>query len=78
LTNPGTAVVSITSIVLNGADPEDFVTLNNCGTDLAASATCTVYVAFTPTVAGARTATLSVADDATGSPQTVKLSGTGN
>jgi hypothetical protein len=78
LTNSGTAAVSITSIVLNGVDPHDFVTLNNCGAVLGGGASCTVFVAFTPTAIGSRTATLSVVDDASGSPQSVTLSGTGN
>jgi hypothetical protein len=77
LTNPGTAPVAITSIALIGSDPGDFVTLNNCGADLAAGASCTVFVAFTPTVTGARAATLSVTDNAAGSPQAVALTGTG-
>jgi len=34
-------------------------------------------VLFTPSANGARTATLNIADNATGSPQTVALSGTG-
>jgi len=77
LTNSGTAAVSITSITLNGVDPHDFVTLNNCGAVLGGGASCAVFVAFTPTAIGSRTATLSVADDASGSPQSVALSGTG-
>jgi hypothetical protein len=78
LTNSGTAAVSIASIVLNGVDPHDFVTLNNCGAVLGGGASCTVFVAFTPTATGSRTATVSVADDASGSPQLVALRGTGN
>lgn len=78
LTNSGTAAVSIASIVLNGVDPHDFVTLNNCGAVLGGGASCTVFVAFTPTATGARTATLSVTDDGSASPQSVGLSGTGN
>jgi hypothetical protein len=34
-------------------------------------------VTFTPTATGTRTGTLSISDNATGSPQTVSLSGTG-
>jgi hypothetical protein len=78
LTNSGTAVVAITSIALKGADPGDFVTLSNCGANLAAGASCTALVAFSPTAAGNRTGTLSVTDDVSASPQVVTLSGTGN
>jgi hypothetical protein len=50
---------------------------NNCGTSLAAGASCTVSVSFAPTAAGAATGTLSVNSSAPGSPLTVALSGTG-
>jgi hypothetical protein len=38
---------------------------------------CAISVTFKPTAAGTRTGTLSVSDTATGSPQTVNLSGRG-
>src|SRR5436853_455881 len=44
---------------------------------LAAGGTCTINVTFTPTASGARTGTLSLADDAGGSPQMFSLSGNG-
>src|SRR5436853_311480 len=44
---------------------------------LAAGANCTINVTFTPTASGARTGTLSLADDAGGSPQIMTLSGNG-
>jgi Abnormal spindle-like microcephaly-assoc'd, ASPM-SPD-2-Hydin len=44
---------------------------------LAAKATCTFSVVFTPTAKGTRTGTLSVSDSALGSPQTSTLTGTG-
>src|SRR6202046_567527 len=50
---------------------------NNCGTSVAAGASCTVGVTFAPTAAGAATGTLSVNSSAPGSPLTVALSGTG-
>src|SRR6202035_4485599 len=50
---------------------------NNCGTSLAAGASCAVSVTFAPTAAGAATGTLSVNSSAPGSPLTVALSGTG-
>ncbi len=46
-------------------------------TNLAVEASCTINVTFTPTTTGAAAGTLSVSDNATGSPQTVALSGTG-
>src|SRR5437016_13409562 len=44
---------------------------------LPAGANCTINVTFTPTASGARTGTLSLADDAGGSPQIMTLSGNG-
>ncbi|HXJ91995.1 MAG TPA: SBBP repeat-containing protein [Terriglobia bacterium] len=47
------------------------------GTPLATGSSCTVVVTFAPTAAGSQTGTLTLSDSATGSPQTVKLSGAG-
>src|SRR5207249_9155088 len=38
---------------------------------------CSISITFTPTAMGARTGTLTVLDNASGSPQTAALSGTG-
>ena len=73
LTNNGTASLSVTSIAASG----QFAQNNNCGSSLAVSATCTINVTFTPTTAGPLTGTISVTDNASGSPQTVNLTGTG-
>ncbi|MGB7332496.1 MAG: protease pro-enzyme activation domain-containing protein [Terriglobales bacterium] len=48
-----------------------------CGATLAAGKTCQIGVTFNPTQVGALTGTLSVSDNASNSPQTVSLSGTG-
>ena len=73
LTNTGADVLSITSITPSG----DFAAVSNCGTVVAAGASCGISITFTPTVAGARTGSLSVVDDASGSPHLVTLNGTG-
>jgi hypothetical protein len=44
---------------------------------VAAGATCTVSVAYRPTVAAVESANLAITDNAAGSPQTVALSGQG-
>jgi hypothetical protein len=77
LFNTGNATLSISSITITGADPGDFSQTNTCGSSVAAGGNCTINAVFTPTVAGARTASVSVNDNASGSPQTVALSGTG-
>ncbi|HXJ94618.1 MAG TPA: choice-of-anchor D domain-containing protein [Terriglobia bacterium] len=75
LTNTGTATLKVTSVSVTGADAADFSQTNNC-TAVVVQATCTVSVIFTPTASGTRTAALSIADNAPGSPQTPIVSGT--
>jgi protein gp37 len=77
LTNNGTAPLSITSIVVAGTNGGDFTETNTCGTSVAASATCVISATFTPTAAGTRTASITINDNAPGSPQTVSLNGAG-
>jgi len=64
------------SISITGADPSDFAQTNNCPLTLAPAKKCTISVTFSPKALGTRTATLSVSDNASNSPQTVSLSGT--
>jgi trimeric autotransporter adhesin len=73
LTNSGTAALAISAVTV--AAP--FGATHNCGTSLAAGATCTLSARFTPVVAGAATGSISLASSAAGSPHTVALSGTG-
>src|SRR6266700_3943025 len=76
--NSGTATLTLTSETLTGTNAISFLmSANTWTTSLAAAASCTVSVEFKPTAAGALTASLSIADNATGSPQAVTLSGTG-
>jgi hypothetical protein len=80
LTNQGDAPVSFTSVLESGPNAADFAFFNLCsssGATLPVQGTCTVSVTFTPSAAGVRTATLTFSDSATGSPQTVTLSGFG-
>ena len=72
LTNTGNVALNITSISASG----DFQT-NNCGASLAATASCSVNVTFTPVASGSRSGTVSIASNAPGSPHTVSLSGNG-
>src|SRR5439155_21054437 len=77
LSNPGTASLSMSGVAVTGTNSGDFGQTNNCGTSVAAGAQCTINVTFTPTASGTRTATLIVTDNASGSPQAVSLTGTG-
>ena len=80
LTNSGTALLTITSIGITGANASEFAQTNSClpppYNTLVAGAHCTINVTFSPTAPGAATASVSVTDNATGSPQTVALTGT--
>ena len=73
------ASVTIDGFAFTGTDPTDFgKSSTTCASTLAARKSCTVDVTFTPSATGTRTAILEVKDTAVGSPQAVKLSGTGN
>ena len=73
LSNTGTGALSISAIAISG----DFSQTNNCGNSIAVGGSCTVAVTFRPSAAGTRTGSLTVQDNASGSPQSIPLSGTG-
>jgi len=77
LKNTGTAALSITGIAITGANPAAFLQTNTCGASLAAGASCAISVTFTPATVASFSATLSVTDNATGSPHQVALTGAG-
>jgi Abnormal spindle-like microcephaly-assoc'd, ASPM-SPD-2-Hydin len=76
VTNHEKMIVNFTNVGINGTNSTDFAQTNTCSS-LSPGGTCTVSVTFTPSAKGARTATLTLTDSATNSPQTAKLSGTG-
>jgi hypothetical protein len=73
VSNTGNAAAAVSGISTTG----DFTQTSNCGASIAAGASCAVSVAFRPTTTGSRTGTLTVNSNATNSPTTVALSGTG-
>jgi hypothetical protein len=77
LTNGGNAALAITSIAVTGTNAADYSQTNTCPASLAAGASCTISVTFTPSATGSRTAAVTVNDNAAGSPHAVALSGTG-
>jgi len=77
VTLTSTTGLSISTIAMGGANPGDFHQTNACPATLAAKAKCTITLTYTPTMVGAETASLIVTDNATNSPQSVALSGTG-
>jgi subtilisin family serine protease len=79
LKNTGAATLTITAIAVTGTNSGDFhETATTCGSSLAVNASCTISVDFKPTASGARSANISITDNASGSPHKVPLSGTGS
>jgi hypothetical protein len=79
VTNSGTANLTISAVAIGGANSTDFATsADTCsGATVAPNGTCSVSVTFTPSAIGSRSASLNFIDNASGSPQTVSLSGNG-
>ena len=77
LSNSGTISLGISGIALTGANPTDFIETNNCPQSLGVSASCLITVKFDPAATGpaSRAASISVADNAPQSPQTIALTG---
>jgi hypothetical protein len=81
LTNAGVIPLTITSISLAGSDAGQYSQSNTCPISpsvLAIGSSCAITPKFQPTSVGAKTmATLTIADNAPGSPHAIALSGTG-
>ena len=73
ITNTSATALTITQISTSG----DFSETNNCGGGLAPQTACVTQIVFSPTTTGTRAGTLTITDDASGSPQTAPLVGTG-
>jgi Bacterial Ig-like domain (group 3)/FG-GAP-like repeat/Abnormal spindle-like microcephaly-assoc'd, ASPM-SPD-2-Hydin/FG-GAP repeat len=73
ISNTGSAPLNVNNISVQG----DFAQSNTCGTNIQPGSDCTISVTFTPTASGTQSGSLTIADNAVGSPQTVSLSGTG-
>lgn len=75
VTNTGSTPVTVASIT--SSVPSEFgVSSANC-TTINAGANCTISLTFTPAAAGARSATITIASNGVGSPQTISVSGNG-
>jgi hypothetical protein len=77
LSNTGNGTLSISSITITGVNQSNFTQTNSCGTSVGAGASCTISVIFTPNATGARSASITISDNATPGTQTVTLSGNG-
>lgn len=78
--NVGGSNLDLSSVQITGADAGDFQLSGTCGAGgiVASAASCTATVRFSPQAAGARAASLQIADNASGSPASIALSGTGS
>jgi len=75
VSNTGNATLNISAHSITGGGAAAFQATTTCGATLAAGSSCTFSITYQPTVATAVTASLTLTDDAAGSPQTVGLSG---
>jgi hypothetical protein len=74
LENTGESKLIISSISLSG----DFaLPTNHCAAGVKPLTHCNVYITFTPQALGTETGTLTFVDNASNSPQTISLTGTG-
>ncbi len=73
--NMGSGALTFGTVPITG----DFASAGQgtCSSSLAAGASCTMGVKFTPTATGTRTGTLTANDNALSAPQVVALTGTG-
>jgi len=79
LTSNGGQALSVDSISLGGADPSQFQEMDTCQTPSVLQPTkfCSISITFMPTGTGSQQATLSITDNAPGSPQSLTLTGSG-
>ena len=77
VSNTGGAPVTLGASSITGTNTLDFSVAGggNCGSTLAANASCTVAVVFNPVQTGPRAAQFQIVSSATGSPFMVSLSG---
>jgi hypothetical protein len=79
VSNSGTGPLNLTSVGVSG-NYSLVTTSTSCtytGGVVVSGGTCTIDITFNPTSTGTLNGTVTVTDNATGSPQTVSLSGTG-
>ena len=79
ITNQGASNVTINSIALSGANAVDFQMTNSCGAAyFYANGSCSLSITFAPAAnaSGALTASVTIKYIATGTPQTITLTGT--
>lgn len=78
LTNTGGSTLTLSGATIGGTNASDFaIAANTCGSSVAAAASCTISVTFSPASTVSYSAVLTLTDNVSGSPQVVNLTGTG-
>lgn len=78
VTNSGTAALSISSVAFGGTNVADFTNNSSCNGYVAPKVACSISVTFAPVHSGPLSETVTITDNASGSPQMVSVSGTAN
>jgi hypothetical protein len=73
LKNTGTTALTISGLKTSG----QFSTTSTCGSSVAAGASCSLKVTFSPKTQGSKSGTISIKDSASTKPQVIELSGAG-
>jgi hypothetical protein len=81
LRNLGSAALTLSQVTFTGPDAANFAvapsgTTCPIGSTVAIGASCLVQIDFTPQTSGAKNSTVNFVDNASGSPQSISLSGT--
>lgn len=80
ISSTGGQALSLNTITITGANAADFsITGNNCNAPavLQTGSSCSVLISFAPSAAGARSAALTITDNASPTTQSASLAGTG-
>ena len=79
VTNAGTVALHIANAVLAGTNANEFTLADpTCSTAIAANGLCTIVLTFTPLSVGIHAASVTLTDDAPGSPQIINITGMAN
>jgi hypothetical protein len=78
LTNSGSATMQITGLTITGTNTNNFSETNTCKGSLLAGKSCSITIKFEPSAVGPRTAYVTIADNAPGSPHNVYMVGFGH
>jgi len=77
LTNNQSTALGIAGIAFSGTNSSDFAETDNCVGSVAAGVNCSINVTFTPAALGSRAGSLEIANNISGNPLSIPLTGTG-